>query len=192
MNTLTNDLVARRTPVATLAGTGLGLAVIAFLGSTLADAAWGWEGTASAVYGVGSLLLVAACFLLVATQVQLSKIHGGLGRAAQVGMVITAVGALLSFVSWAVVVWATVLGVGTLLFGTAMLRQGRVPRRPALGLTWAGPAAAAAAWAGAVLSGGEDSSAISTVADVMIGVMLLVLAWALIGVGRWLASAEPE
>ncbi|MEA2900572.1 MAG: hypothetical protein QOH36_459 [Actinomycetota bacterium] len=190
MNTVTNDMVSRKTPPDTLAGACMGLAVIAFLGSALADAAWGWEGTAGAVYGVGSLLLVAAGFLLVATQVQLHKIHGGLGRAAQVGIAVSALGALLSFVSWAVVLWGTVLGVGTLLFGTAVLRQGRVPRPLALTLTWAAPAVAAAAWAGAILSGGEDS-AVSTVADVGVGVALLVLAWGLIGVGRWSASVEP-
>ena len=176
-------------PTATLAGIGLGLAVIVFLGSDVADAAWGWEGTASAVYGVGSLLLVAACFLLVATQVQLNRLHGGLGRAAVVGIAVTALGAVLSFVSWAVVLWATVLGVGTVLFGTALIRQGRVPRPLALVLTWAAPAAAAAAWVGAVLSDGDDS-AVSTVGDVVAGVALLVLAWGLIGVGKWVASAE--
>jgi len=180
------------TPVASLAGPLLGGAVVVLVVSLSADAAWGWDGTASALYGVGSLLLVASCFLLVATQVQLSRVHGGLGRMAQVGIAVSGLGALLSFVSWAVVLWATVLGVGTGLFGATLLRRGRVPRTPALVLTWAVLAVAAVAWAGAVFSGGEGSAVASTVADVMTGVILLVLAWALVGVGRWLASAAPE
>jgi hypothetical protein len=188
---MTSRTLDPTTPTATLAGTALALAVLVFLGSDLADAAWGWEGTAGAVYGVGSLLLVAAGFLLVATQVRLYRLHGGLGRAAQVGIAVSALGALLSFVSWAVVVWATVLGAGTVLFGAGLLRRGRLPRPLALILTWAVPAVAAAAVAGAVLSGGEDS-AVSTVADVVVGGILLVLAWGLIGVGKWLASAESR
>ncbi len=185
--------MSARRPPATLAAAGLVLVVVMFVGMAVADAAWGWEGAASALYGVGSILLVVSAGLVVATQVGLSRLHGGLGRMAMIGVGVSALGALLSFVSWAVVVWATVLGVGTLLFGVPLLRRGRVPRVPALVLTYAAPAVAVAAWAGAVLSGGEESSVIIAVAESVAGAAILVLAWGLTGVGRWmgLAAADP-
>ncbi|HEX7276741.1 MAG TPA: hypothetical protein VF244_05145, partial [Acidimicrobiales bacterium] len=68
---------ARTTP-ATMAAVGLPLAVAVFAGSAAADAAWGWEGTASGLYGVGSILLVVSAALVVATQVGLIRLHRGL------------------------------------------------------------------------------------------------------------------
>jgi len=61
-----------------------------------------------------------------------------------------------------------------------------------LALTWAAPAVSVSAWAAAVLSGGVESSPFSTASYVVAAAALLVLAWALMGVGRWLASAGPE
>lgn len=180
-------MTARMTP-ATVAAVGLTLVVAAFLGADLADAAWGWGGAASALYAVGSLLLVLSASLLVVTQVGLIRSHGGLGRVAVAGVVVSALGALLSFVSWAIVLWASVLGVGTLLFGIPLLRHGRVPRVPALLLTYAAPAVAVAAWAGAILSGGDDSGVFVGVADALAGAGILVLAWGLVGTGRWTAA----
>jgi hypothetical protein len=176
-------MTAVRTP-ATVAAVGLVLAVAVFLGSDLAESAWGWEGTSSALYGVGSLLLVVSAGLVVATQVRLHRLHGELGRMATVGIAVSALGALLSFVSWAVVVWATVLGLGTLLFGIPLLGAGRVPRVPALLLTYAAPAVAVAAWAGVLLTNGDGSA----VADGLAGAAVLVLAWGLAGAGRWMTA----
>ncbi len=180
---------SRMTPP-TVGAWGMALAVVAFVGAALADAAWGWGGTAGALYGVGSILLVVSAGLLVVTQVGLSRMHGGLGRAAKVGVGVSALGALLSFVSWAVVVWATVLGLGTLLFGLSLLRRGRVPRESALPLTFAAPAVAVVAWAGAVLSDLTGSSIILGGAQIIAGAAMLVLAWGLAGVGRWMVTAE--
>jgi len=91
---------ARVTKPATLAGSGLALAVVAFVGTALADAAWGWGGLATALYSLGSILLMVSAFLLVVTQVQVSRAHGGLGRAALIGVGISALGALLTGRSW--------------------------------------------------------------------------------------------
>ena len=71
---------------ATLAGWGLGLAVAAFVATALANVAWGWAGTAGALYSVGTLILVVSLILLVVTQLQLSRVHGGLGKAAAIGL----------------------------------------------------------------------------------------------------------
>ncbi|MGH9021488.1 MAG: hypothetical protein ACRDV9_00045, partial [Acidimicrobiia bacterium] len=57
------------------------------------------------------------------TQVGLMRLHGGLGAVVVAGIGITAVGVLLSYVAWAVVLWTTVMGVGTLLFGVPLLRR---------------------------------------------------------------------
>lgn len=180
-------MTASTTP-ARVAAVGLTLVVATFAGAALADAAWGWDGAATVLYSLGSILLVVSASLLVATQVGLLRLHDGLGRLAVAGIAISALGALLSFVAWAVVVWATVLGVGTALFGVHLLRRRRLPRVPALALTYAAPAAAVAAWSGAILSGGDDSSVLWRVGDVLTGVALLVLAWGLAGAGRWMAS----
>ncbi len=178
-----------RTGPATVAAGGLVLVVVLFVATAAADGFWGWdEGPTSAFYGLGSLMLMLSAALVVVTQLRLSRLHGGLGRLATVGIAVSALGALLSFVAWAVVVWATVLGVGTLLFGIPLLRHGRVPRIPGLVLTYSAPAVAAAAWAGAVLSGGDNSSVVGITGEVLAGLALLVWAWGLAGTGRWMAA----
>lgn len=179
---------------ATWSAIGWGVAVVGFIAADAADAAWGWEGVASLVFGVASLVLVASGALLVVTQVRIGKLSGRLGALATIGIGISALGALLSFVAWAVVVWTTVLGVGTLLFGVPLLRRGLLPRPWGQAFTFALPAASVAAWAGAVLfdSGAEDASPVlSAVSDGLVAAAVLVLAAGLAGLGRWMRT-EPQ
>ncbi|MGH9222648.1 MAG: hypothetical protein ACRD2W_02325 [Acidimicrobiales bacterium] len=87
---------------ATCSAIGWGLVVAGFVGSAAANAAWGWEGAASVIYGITSLALLAAIVLLAVTQRRLSALHGGLGTRASVGIGITAFAAVLSLVAaWA-------------------------------------------------------------------------------------------
>lgn len=176
---------------ATASAIGWGIAVAGFSLSAAADAAWGWEGAASMVYGLAAIVLVVSGGLLVVTELGLRRLHGGLGPVAVLGIAVTAAGALLSFVAWAYFLWIAVLGVGTLLFGLPLLRRGVVPRRPALALTFALPAAALVLWAGAVLfdAAGDDASPLAEgLVTGLVGVGLLVLAAGLVGIGRWMQA----
>ncbi len=175
---------------ATCSAIGWGVAVAGFLAAAAADAAWGWDGVASLVYGVASMVLVASGALLVVTQVRIGKLSGRLGAVATIGIGVSTLGALLSFVAWAIVVWTTVLGAGTLLFGLPLLRRGLLPRPWGQAFTFALPAASVVAWAGAVFfdAGAEDAS---TLDDGLVAAAILVLAVGLAGLGRWMRT-DPQ
>lgn len=180
--------------LATCSAVGWAVAVAGFIAADAADAAWGWDGVASLVYGVASMVLVASGALLVVTQVRIGKLSGRLGAVATTGIGVSALGALLSFVSWAIVVWTTVLGVGTLLFGVPLLRRGLLPRPWGQAVTFALPAASVVAWAGAVLfdAGAEDASpVVQAVYDGLVAAAVLVLAAGLAGLGRWMRT-DPQ
>ncbi|MGH9149602.1 MAG: hypothetical protein ACRD0F_04610, partial [Acidimicrobiales bacterium] len=93
------------------------------------------------VYGLASIALVVSGALMVVTQVRIARLAGRLGGLAAIGIGVSAVGALLSFVAWAVAVWTAVLGAGTLLFGVPLLRRGLLPRPWGEAVTFALPAA---------------------------------------------------
>ena len=179
---------------ATSSAIGWGVAVACFIAADAADAAWGWEGVASLVFGVASMVLVASSALLVVTQIRIGRLAGRLGAVATIGIGVSAVGALLSFVAWAIVLWTTVLGVGTLLFGLPLLRRGLLPRPWGQAVTFALPAASVVAWAGAVLfdAGAEDASpVVAAVNDGLVAAAVLVLAAGLAGLGRWMRT-DPQ
>ena len=179
------------------AAAGWGVVVVGILASAAADAAWGWEGAATRFYGLTTLALMALAALVVATQVRLNSLHGGLGPMAIVGIVITVLGALLGMVAWALVLWTTALGIGTLLFGLPLLRRNTIPRNAALALTFAMPAAAVLAWVSAVVldaAGDGTSSVDELVIDLLVSAAIVVFAVGLAGVGRWMRTADalPE
>ena len=179
---------------ATCSAIGWGVAVAGFIAADAADAAWGWDGVASMVYGVASMVLVASGALLVVTQVRIGRLGGRLGAVATIGIGVSALGALLSFVAWAIVLWTTVLGVGTLLFGVPLLRRGLLPRPWGQAVTFALPAASVVAWAGAVLfdAGAEDASpVVAAVNNGLVAAAVLVLAAGLAGLGRWMRT-DPQ
>lgn len=175
---------------ATCSAIGWGVVVAGFIAAAAANAAWGWEGVASMFYGVASMVLVASGALLVLTQIRIGKLSGRLGAVATIGIGVSALGALLSFVAWAIMVWTTVLGVGTLLFGVPLLRRGLLPRPWGQAFTFALPAASVVAWAGAVFfdAGAEGAS---TLDDVLVAAAVLVLAAGLAGLGRWMRT-DPQ
>ncbi|MGH9156030.1 MAG: hypothetical protein ACRD1K_09415 [Acidimicrobiales bacterium] len=179
---------------ATCSAIGWGVAVAGFIAADAADAAWGWDGVASLIFGVASMVLVASGALLVLTQVRIGKLSGRPGAVATIGTGVSALGALLSFVAWAIVVWTTVLGVGTLLFGVPLLRRGLLPRPWGQAVTFALPAASVMAWAGAVVfdAGAEDASpVVSAVSDGLVAAAVVVLAVGLAGLGRWMRT-DPQ
>ncbi|MCA1691379.1 MAG: hypothetical protein LC733_03930 [Actinobacteria bacterium] len=164
-----------------------------FIAADAADATWGWDGVASLVYGVASIALVASGALLVVTQVRIGRLVGGLSAVSTIGIGVSALGALLSFVAWATVVWTTVLGAGTLLFGVPLLRRGLLPRPWGRAVTFAIPAASVVAWAGAVLfdAGAEGGSALAgALYDGLVAAAVLVLAAGLAGLGRWMRTDQ--
>lgn len=139
------------------AALGWMVVLVAWWAGLGADAAWGWTGPATVAYSVASVALVVAGWLLAITQHRLVRALGGLGVAGRVGVGVTAVGATLGFVAWAVVVWLTLLGAGALLIGVPMLRRDVLPRRTAALLTYPLPLGAVCVWVAAV-SLGEDAA----------------------------------
>jgi len=143
--------ITTTSPVARTAGFAV-LAWLVVLAARIAmdgaNATWGWTQPAQGAYVLLTLALPVAGALLVVTQVRTARTVEGLGWVGGAGIGITALGAAAGFVAWADPVWASLLAVGMLLFGIAMLGDGRVPRAPALALTPAFFPTAAASLAG--------------------------------------------
>lgn len=181
------------TSPATWSAVGWGVVVVCLMASAATNAAWGWDSSASLLFSLGQLALVVSGALLVITEVHIGRQCGRLGIVATLGVAVSVIGVLLSFVAWAVVLWTTVLGAGTLLFGVPLLRRRVLPRPWGHAFIFAVPAASLVAWAGAVVfdAGGDDASdLVVLVNDGLVAAALLVLAAGLAGVGRWLRTGR--
>lgn len=97
----------------------------------LVESADNWE----LIYSILTASVVVAGVLTVVAVVGIGKRVGGLGVIGLVAIVIMAVGVLLSFVAWAVILWMTIQGIGLLVFGISLLRKEGVPRSGVLAIS---------------------------------------------------------
>lgn len=142
---------------------------------------------------VAATALLAAGALMLVSMVGLYRRHGGLGAAGMVGLAVTGLAAAASFVFWAFGLWLTLFGIGTLIFGVAMLRRDIAPRVSTV--VWsAGFAVGAITWSilrwlevGPVDQWGDYWVA----AAVGVPVGVLIMAVGLVGLGLWLRAEQP-
>lgn len=141
---------------------------------------------------VAATALLAAGALMLVSMVGLYRRHGGLGAAGMVGLAVTGLAAAASFVFWAFGLWLTLFGIGTLIFGVAMLRRDIAPRVSTV--VWsAGFAVGAITWnvlrwleVGPVDQWGDYWVA----AAVGVPVGVLIMAVGLVGLGLWLRAEQ--
>lgn len=160
-------------------------------GTTAADKVG--SNTQLVVIAVMGFTLLGAAGTLLATMLCLHARHGGFGIPGMVGIAVTALGAAASLFGWFFIGWGSLLIAGTMLVAVDLWRRGIAPRRVVLA-TGTGLAIGGVAWAVLRASqvGGPDQHGdylVANAAGLTIG--SVILAYGLIGIGRWLSSEEP-
>jgi hypothetical protein len=151
--------------------------------------AFDWDGVD---YWLFSAAILTAGVLTLLTMIGVSKRLGGLGALGMVGLVITGLGVVISFLAWAVPVWMGLQGVGMLAFGIAVLGRDIAPKWATLFVSSGFIIGTIAFFVGVAAEVGEpDSYGEYPVAfQIAVGVGTVLVAVGLIGWGLWLRSEE--
>ena len=137
-------------------------------------------------------VLVAGAFTLVAT-IGFRRRLGGLGGLGMAGLIILGVGVVVSFITWATMLWMAVEGVGMLLIALAAWPI-RLAPRPATIAYGSGMLLGAITWGvlTALKVGTPDSYGDYPVAwDTGFIIGIVIAAAGLLGIGLWLRGEEP-
>jgi HAAS len=155
-----------------------------------------WRSGASSLPDtLGAIALLGATSLMVAAMVGLDRRHGGLGALGAAGIGAAGVGLVAAVLSWVFTGWGTMTMLGALLFGAAVWRRNVAPRLPTLAFG-CGPTIGVIAWS--ILRGARGTIDLSGLWGVHwfeneVGLTLgvVILAFGLLSLGRWLRSEEP-
>ena len=144
-------------------------------------------------YFIWSISVVAAGALTLVATVGLRRRLGGLGGLGMAGMIILGVGVVVSFITWATMLWMAVEGVGMLLITLAAWPI-RLAPRPATIAYGSGMLLGAITFGvlTALKVGTPDSFGDYPVAwDVGFIIGIVIVAAGLLGIGLWLRGEEP-
>lgn len=149
------------------------------------------------LYAIGAASLLAAVLLTFVTVLALSRRHGGLGPAGQVGVVFCALAVIAAFAAWVFIGWGSLLLAGTILTAIALVKRGIAPHLPTLAFGVSMLAGGITAVLLRAVDGSLSSGWVGlwgdqwipdligiTVAAVLIGIGHL-------GIGTWLRSEVP-
>lgn len=144
-------------------------------------------------YLIGSSLVLLAGGLLVVTLAGVTRRHGGLGAIGTIGLGISVLGVAASLVTWAIVLWMPLMGIGLLMFAVAVLQRDIAPRIPTallgVGMVTGSAAFFVLRW---LEVGQPDRWGDYPLAfGVGISVGVISTALALLGIGRWLRGEDP-
>lgn len=172
-----------------MAGMGLGYA------SDVADRTRPWEGLPRSLYMIGALVLVLAGLLGAAGILGVTRRHGGaLGLRGRIGFWLFLIAGVTVFATWVWGVWATALGLGSVLVGSALLGSGVAPRSSGALITSGGILAAVGLWSLQFLN--TEIALDETAVQVVLYAGILLLSIGLVLLGRWMANEdvvdEPE
>jgi hypothetical protein len=173
----------------TLAFISAGFWLIAAAIYTLDDAFNDWS---QADYILFSAAILVAGVVGLLAMIGVSRRLGGLGVSGMIGLGITGLGVVASFIAWALPLWMGLQGIGLLVFGIAVLQRGIAPK-------WSTALVSSGFIIGVITyavltfaeAGTRDSYGDYPVAweiGAVVGTVLLSLG--LIGWGLWLRSEE--
>ncbi len=144
-------------------------------------------------YFIWSISVLAAGALTLVATIGLRRRLGGLGGLGMAGVIILGVGVVVSFVTWATMLWMAVEGVGMLLIAIAAWPI-RLAPRPATIAYGSGMLLGAITWGvlTALKVGTPDSYGDYPVAwNTGFTVGVFIAAAGLLGIGLWLRNEEP-
>ena len=154
------------------------------------DVFFDWNSTG---YMVFSLFVMAAGAVTFVTSLGLRARHGSLGRLGLAGLIISGVGVVFSFVTWALPFWMAVQGVGLLFIALAAWPMRVAPRVP-MAAYGSGMLIGSITFfiLTAMKVGSVDRYGDYPAAWLIGGVVgLIITAAGLLGIGWWLRSEEP-
>ena len=155
----------------------------------VADQTRPWEGLPQTLYMIGALILVAAGLLAAAGILGVNRRHGGsLGLRGRIAFWLYLIAGITVIATWFWGAWATALGVGAALIGTALIGSGIAPRSSGVLIAIGGALAAVGLWS-LQFTNTDISSDDSTVRFVLYGGILALLAGHTV-LGLWLAKEE--
>ena len=144
-------------------------------------------------YFIWSITVVAAGALTLVATVGLRRRLGGLGGLGMAGMIILGVGVVVSFITWATMLWMAVEGVGMLLIALAAWPI-RLAPRPATIAYGSGMLIGSITFfiLNAMKVGSVDRYGDYPVAwDIGFIIGIVIVAAGLLGIGLWLRNEEP-
>ncbi len=148
-----------------------------------------WEGLPQALYLIGALFLVAGGLLAAAGILGVNRRHGGsLGLRGRIAFWLYLIAGIAIIATWFWGAWATALGIGAVLIGTALIGSGIAPRSSGVLIAIGGAVGAVGLWSLQFINS-EISLDDSTVRLVLYGSMLALLAGHSV-LGVWLAKEE--
>ncbi len=151
------------------------------------------DGNGNTGYFIWSINVVVAGALTLAATIGLRRRLGGLGGLGIAGVIVLGLGVVVSFITWATMLWMAVEGVGMLLIALAAWPI-RLAPRPATIAYGSGMLLGAITWGvlTALKVGTPDSYGDYPVAwntGFIIGIV--IVAAGLLGIGLWLRGEEP-
>ncbi len=176
------------------AGVGAGILWIVVAALALAariseNQSGAFDGTEEAIWGVMTVTIISAGLLTLAMMVGIRN-ELDFGKAGVVGLGLVGLGTATGIFAWAFPFWGGLMGIGMLIFGLPIIRQGKAPRSAAVAFGFGMLAGIAlfmlldAMKLGPVNSYGDYPDA----ADIGSTTMVLASAYGAIGIGRWMRT----
>ncbi len=148
-----------------------------------------WEGWPRTLFQIGAFVLVAAGLLGAAGVLGVNRRHGGaLGIRGRLGFWLFLLAGITVFATWFWGGWATALGLGAVLIGSALIGSGIAPRSSGIFITAGGLAAAVGLWSLQFINTeiSLDDSPVRLV--LYAGILLFIIGEVILG--RWMANEE--
>ena len=148
-----------------------------------------FDDTERAIWAVMTVTIVTAGLLTLVMMVGIRD-ELELGKTGIIGLGLATVGTATGIVAWAFPFWGGLIGIGMLIFGIPLIRQGTAPRSPSIAFGFGMLAGIAlfmlldAMKLGPIDSYGDYPAA----ADIGSTTMVLASAYGTIGIGRWLRT----
>lgn len=155
----------------------------------VADRTRPWEGLPQTLYMIGALVLVAAGLLAAAGILGVNRRHGGsLGLRGRMAFWLYLIAGITVFATWFWGAWATALGIGAALIGTALIGSGIAPRSSGVLIAIGGVVSVVGLWS-LQFTNTEISLDDSPVRLVLYAGMIILLAGHTV-LGLWLSREE--
>lgn len=157
--------------------------------SHVADRTRPWEGLPQTLYMIGAFVLVAAGLLGAAGVLGVNRRHGGsLGLPARIAFWLFLIAGITVFATWFWGAWATALGIGAALIGTAIMGSAIAPRSSGILIALGGVVGVVGLWS--LQFTNSEISLDDSSSQLVLYSGMLVFAVGQAMLGRWMATEE--
>lgn len=155
----------------------------------VADRTRSWEGLPRTLYVVGAIVLLSAGLLGSAGILGVNRRHGGgLGLRGRIGFWLFLIAGVTVFATWLWGVWATALGLGAVVVGSALIGSGIAPRSSGVWMSGGGIVAVVGLWSLQFLNTGISLDDSPVQVALYAGILIFAIGQAVLG--HWMATEE--